>query len=523
MMPHPDRLEHPIAATLGSPSEHDVTSDASGRASVPTVPETRHEDDKLHEECAVFGIWNAADAAAVTALGLHALQHRGQEATGIVSYDGRHFHSHKGLGLVGDNFGDARVIAGLPGTHAIGHNRYATTGDTVLRNVQPLYADFEFGGLAVGHNGNLTNAHGLRRNLVRRGCLFQSTTDSEVFVHLIAISTYSTVLDRLIDALKQVVGAYSLVALTNTALIGARDPLGVRPLILGRLAGADGTPGYVLASETCGLEIVGAKFVRDVEPGEIVEITDAGVRSIRPFGRMHARFCVFEYIYFARPDSEMEGMPVYEARKRIGAELAREAGVPADVIVPVPDSGVPAAMGFAAESGIPFELGIIRNHYVGRTFIEPTDQIRHLGVKLKHSTNRSVLADKRVVLVDDSIVRGTTSRKIVEMVRAAGALEVHMRISSPPTRHSCFYGIDTPEDGQLLAARHDVPEMARLIGADSLAFISIDGLYQALGRAPRDSRRPAFCDACFTGDYPIPLTDFTDNTDRQLSLLAEDR
>jgi len=486
-------------------------------------PPDRPEDDSLHEECAVFGVWNATDAAAVTALGLHALQHRGQEATGIVSYDGRHFHSHKGLGLVGDNFGDARVIAGLPGTHAIGHNRYATTGETVLRNVQPLYADFEFGGFAVGHNGNLTNAHGLRRELVRRGCLFQSTTDSEVFVHLIAISRYSTVLDRLIDALKQVVGAYSLVALTNRALIGARDPLGVRPLILGRLAGADSSPGYVLASETCALEIVGAGFVRDIEPGEIVEISDQGVRSIRPFGRAQARFCVFEYIYFARPDSMMDGTPVYTARKRIGAELAREAGIPADVVVPVPDSGVPAAMGYAAESGLPFELGIIRNHYVGRTFIEPTDQIRHLGVKLKHSANRAVLAGRRVVLVDDSIVRGTTSRKIVEMVRAAGASEVHMRISSPPTRHPCFYGIDTPEESKLLAARNDIAEMADLIGADSLAFISIDGLYRALGKAPRDPRRPAFCDACFTGDYPIPLTDFTDNAERQLSLLAEDR
>ncbi len=482
----------------------------------------RPEDDTPHEECAVFGVWNATDAAPVTALGLHALQHRGQEATGIVSFDGDHFHSYKGLGLVGDNFGDARVMAGLPGTHAVGHNRYATTGDTVLRNVQPLYADFEFGGLAVGHNGNLTNARRLRRELVRRGCLFQSTTDSEVFVHLIAISSYSTVLDRLIDALKQVVGAYSLVALTNTALIGARDSLGVRPLILGRLAGADGNPGYVLASETCALEIVGAEFVRDVEAGEIVEISARGVRSIRPFGRAHSRFCVFEHIYFARPDSTMDGVSVYASRKRIGAELAREAGVAADVVVPVPDSGVPAAMGYAIESGLPFELGIIRNHYVGRTFIEPTDQIRHLGVKLKHSANRAVLAGRRVVLVDDSIVRGTTSRKIVEMVRAAGAKEVHMRISSPPIRHSCFYGIDTPEESKLLASRYDIAEMAALIGADSLAFISIDGLYRALGKGARDPRRPAFCDACFTGDYPIPLTDFTANTERQLSLLAED-
>jgi amidophosphoribosyltransferase len=421
---------------------------------------------------------------------------------------------------VGDNFGDARVIESLPGHTAIGHNRYATTGNTVLRNVQPLYADFEFGGFAVAHNGNLTNAHVLRKALVRRGCLFQSTTDSEVFVHLIAISLYSTVVDRLIDALKQVIGAYSLVALSDNALMGVRDPRGVRPLILGRI-GSEGTGGWVLASETCALDIVGADFIRDVEPGEIVVINDQGVHSVKPFGKTPERFCVFEYIYFARPDSVMEGLAVYEARKAIGAELSRESGVPADVIVPVPDSGVPAAMGYAAESGIPFELGIIRNHYVGRTFIEPTDHIRHLGVKLKHSANRPVLEGKRVVLVDDSIVRGTTSRKIVEMVRAAGAREVHMRISSPPTTHSCFYGIDTPERSKLLASSHSVEQMADLIGVDSLAFISIDGLYRALGKAGRDTAAPHYCDACFTGDYPISLPDQADNSDRQLSLLAE--
>jgi amidophosphoribosyltransferase len=476
------------------------------------------EDDKLHEECGVFGIWNTPDAAAMTALGLHALQHRGQESSGIVTFDGARFHSHKGLGLVGDNFSDARVIASLPGTNAIGHNRYATTGETILRNVQPLYADFEFGGFAVAHNGNLTNSHLLRRSLVRRGCLFQSTTDSEVFIHLIAISLYSTVVDRLIDALKQVVGAYSLVALSNEALLGVRDPLGVRPLILGRI-GKEPTASWVLASETCALDIVGAEFVRDVEPGEVVVINDQGVRSIKPFGRARERFCVFEYIYFARPDSVMEGTPVYDARKRIGAELARESGVAADVVVPVPDSGVPAAMGYAAQSGIPFELGIIRNHYVGRTFIEPTDHIRHLGVKLKHSSNRAVLEGKRVILVDDSIVRGTTSRKIVEMVRLAGATEVHLRISSPPTTHSCFYGIDTPERGKLMAACFSVEEMAQQIGADSLAFISIDGLYRALGKAERSATHPHYCDACFTGDYPVPLPDLGDNAERQLSLL----
>ncbi len=477
------------------------------------------EADKLHEECGVFGVWNVADAAAVTALGLHALQHRGQEATGILSYDGKRFHIHRGLGLVGDNFGEAKVIAALPGASAIGHNRYATTGDTILRNVQPLFADFEFGGFGVSHNGNLTNAQALRKALVRRGCLFQSTTDSEVFIHLIAISLYSTVVDRLIDALKQVVGAYSLVALSNEALMGVRDPLGVRPLILGRI-GTEGTGGWVLASETCALDIVGAEFVRDVEPGEIVVINDQGVHSIKPFGAAPSRFCVFEYVYFARPDSVMEGMAVYDARKRIGAELARESALDADVVVPVPDSGVPSAMGFSAESGIPFELGIVRNHYVGRTFIEPTDSIRNLGVKLKHSANRAVLAGKRVVLVDDSIVRGTTSRKIVEMVRAAGAKEVHMRISSPPTTHSCFYGIDTPERGKLLAAHHDIAEMAKLIDADSLAFVSLDGLYRALGKPGRAEDKPRYCDACFTGDYPIELPDMDKNAERQLSLLA---
>jgi amidophosphoribosyltransferase len=482
---------------------------------------THVEDDKPHEECGVFGVWNCADAAAVTALGLHALQHRGQEATGIVSYDGSRFHAHKGLGLVGENYSDARVMARLPGSRAVGHNRYATTGETALRNVQPLYADFEFGGFAVAHNGNLTNAASLHRALVRRGCLFQSTSDSEVFIHLIAISLYSTVVDRLIDALKQVIGAYSLIALSDHALLGVRDPLGVRPLILGRLTHADGSPGWVLASETCALDIVGAEFVRDIDPGEIVVIDDRGVHSIKPFTKQDRRFCVFEYIYFARPDSVVEGMPVYDARKRIGAELARESHVDADVIVPVPDSGVPAAMGYASQSGIPFELGIIRNHYVGRTFIEPTDSIRHLGVKLKHSANQPVLKGKRVILVDDSIVRGTTSKKIVEMVRAAGAAEVHMRISSPPTTHSCFYGIDTPERSKLLAARHDVAEMAALIGVDSLAFVSIDGLYRALNHGNRDAAHPQYCDACMTGEYPISLADLSDGDDQQLSLLVE--
>jgi amidophosphoribosyltransferase len=490
-------------------------------ASRPPEDDNPHDDDKPHEECGVFGVWNATDAAALTALGLHALQHRGQEATGIVTYDGQRFHSEKGLGLVGDVYHDPRIMAGLKGASAIGHNRYATTGETILRNVQPLFAEFEFGGFAVAHNGNLTNAAGLRRALVRRGCIFQSTMDSEVFIHLIAMSEYSTVVDRLIDALRQVVGAYSIVALSNEALIGVRDPLGVRPLILGRIGLPHERPAWVLVSETCALEIIGAEFVRDVEPGEIVVIDERGVHSIKPFGAAKPRFCVFEYIYFARPDSVMDGTPVYAARKSIGAELARESHVAADIVVPVPDSGVPAAMGYATESGIPFELGIIRNHYVGRTFIEPTDHIRNLGVKLKHSANRAILEGRRVILVDDSIVRGTTSRKIVEMVRAAGAREVHMRISSPPTTHSCFYGIDTPEREKLLASKHDVAAMAGLIGADSLAFISIDGLYRALGRGARNAASPAYCDACFTGDYPVPLTDFDRGSSRQLSLLEE--
>ncbi|SEH31000.1 amidophosphoribosyltransferase [Magnetospirillum fulvum] len=477
------------------------------------------DDDHLHEECGVFGIFGHPEAAAHTALGLHALQHRGQEAAGLVTYDGHQFHNHRGLGHVEDNFGNESVIRKLKGTMAVGHVRYSTTGETLLRNVQPLFAEMEFGGLALGHNGNLTNAMALRRQLVRRGCLFQSTTDTEVIIHLIAISLYSTVEDRLIDALRQVEGAYSLVALTPDSVIGVRDPLGIRPLCLGRME-----KSWVLASESCALDIIGAEFVRDVEPGEIVILSAEGVRSLKPFAKHPSRFCIFEYIYFARPDSMIEGISVYEVRKRIGAELARESGVEADLVVPVPDSGVPAAIGYAAEAGVPFELGIIRNHYVGRTFIQPTDSIRHTGVKMKHNANRASLAGKRVVLVDDSIVRGTTSRKIVEMVRQAGATEVHMRISSPPTTYSCYFGIDTPERSKLLAARHDVEGMARLIGVDSLAFISLDGLYRAVGEPGRDAALPHYCDACFTGDYPVRPTDFIDNGGEieQLSLLTED-
>ncbi len=474
------------------------------------------EDDKLHEECAIFGILGNDEAAALAALGLHALQHRGQEAAGIVSFDGHQFPAHREIGLVGDIFGRQSVMERLTGQSAIGHTRYSTTGEPMMRNVQPLFADLEFGGLAIAHNGNLTNALTKRRELVHQGCIFQSTTDTEIIIHLMA-TRRGTVVERLISSLRQIEGAYSIVTLTKDMLIGVRDPLGVRPLVLGQLADS-----YILASESCAFDIIGAEYVRDIEPGELIVIDEEGLRSHFPFPPMPSRFCVFEYIYFSRPDSIVEGTSVYEARKRIGMELAQEAPIDADVIVPIPDSGVPAAIGFSQAADIPFEYGIIRNHYVGRTFIEPSDEIRHLGVKLKHSANRAYITGKRVVLVDDSIVRGTTSRKIVEMVRQAGASEVHMRVSSPPTTHSCFYGVDTPEREALLAAGNDVEEMRQLIGADSLCFVSIDGLYRAMGQHHRDSDAPYYCDACFTGEYPIPLTDAEGEEDpRQLSLLAE--
>jgi len=481
-----------------------------------TIRTNPFDDDKLKEECGVVGIFGVEQATARTVLGLHALQHRGQEAVGIVAFDGRQFNAHRALGHVADNFSSEPVVARLKGYAAVGHVRYSTTGETALRNVQPLFADLEFGGFAIAHNGNLTNAHALHRDLVRRGSLFQSTTDTEVITHLMATQLRGSVVDRLIHALQQVEGAYSLVALAKDMVIGVRDPLGVRPLVLGKLG-----EGHILASETCALDIIGADYLRDVEPGELVVLDSSGVHSLRPFPAAPHRFCVFEYIYFARPDSIVEGTSVYEARKRIGAELARESPTTADVVIPVPDSGVPAAIGFAAEAHIPFELGIIRNHYVGRTFIEPSDHIRHLGVKLKHNANRASIEGRSIVLIDDSIVRGTTSRKIVEMVRSAGAKEVHMRISSPPTRNSCFYGIDTPERSELMAANNDVQAMARIIGVDSLAFISIDGLYRAMGHRGRDPKSPQYCDACFTGDYPTSLTDKGLGPSAQLSLLAE--
>lgn len=475
-----------------------------------------YDGDTLHEECGVFAIENNPDAAAHCALGLHALQHRGQEAAGIFSTDGEHFYSHSALGHVGDNFNSQSVIDKLVGTASIGHVRYSTTGGNALRNVQPLFAEMSFGGLAIAHNGNLTNATTLRKQLVSRGCIFQSTMDTEVIVHLIATSPHYSFIDRLIDALKQIEGAYSLVAMTKDLVLGVRDPYGVRPLVLGKQGDS-----HVLASESCALDIIGADYVRDIEPGEIIIFHNGAVRSIKPFAPKKPRFCVFEYVYFARPDSIIENKNVYASRRQIGVELAKESGVAADVVVPVPDSGVPAAIGYSQESGIPFELGIIRNHYVGRTFIEPTDTIRHLGVKLKHNANMGVLKGKRVVLVDDSIVRGTTSKKIVNMVREAGAAEVHMRIASPPTSHSCFYGVDTPERSQLLAANYTVEEMAKLIGVDSLAFLSIDGLYRAMGETKRKNDNPQYCDACFTGDYPITLVDKNNGEASCVSLVRE--
>jgi amidophosphoribosyltransferase len=472
-------------------------------------------DDKLHEECGVFGVFGHEDAGALTALGLHALQHRGQEAAGIVTFDGEQFISERHVGLVGDIFGKNGHTDKLCGKNAIGHVRYSTTGGSTGRNVQPMFADLTGGGLAIAHNGNLTNARALRRDLVREGAIFQSTSDTEAIIHLAARSHYELVVEKLIDALKHVEGAYSLVALTSKKLIGVRDAYGVRPLVLGRLDGA-----WILASETCALDIIDADFVRDVEPGEMVVITTDGIESLRPFPAKQRRFCIFEYVYFARPDSMVEGRNVYEVRKRIGMELAREAPAEADMVIPIPDSGVPAALGYSRASGLPFELGIIRNHYVGRTFIEPSDRIRHLGVKLKHNANREKLKGKRIVLVDDSIVRGTTSKKIVEMVREAGAAEVHFRIASPPTTHSCFYGVDTPNIEDLLAHKLDLEGMRDFIKADSLAFISINGLYRAVGEAKRNSAAPQFCDACFSGNYPISPADASESR-RQLSLLVE--
>lgn len=475
------------------------------------------DDDKLREECGVFGIAHNDSAAAVAALALHALQHRGQEAAGIVSFDGKDFHARRAMGHVAGNFDSEDVIDTLPGHSAIGHVRYSTTGASALRNVQPLFADLFSGGFAIAHNGNISNAETLRRQLVRRGAIFQSTSDTEVIIHLVATSSYRTLLDRFIDALGQVEGAYSLIVQTSEGMIACRDPLGVRPLVMGKLG-----ESWLFASETVAFDVVGADLIRSIEPGELVIVQNGEIRSLHPFAKQNPRPCIFEHVYFSRPDSIVDGTSVYSVRKQIGAQLAIESPVEADYVVPVPDSGTPAAIGFAQESGIPFELGIIRSHYVGRTFIQPSDQVRHLGVKLKHNANRALVEGKRIVLIDDSIVRGTTSLKIVQMMREAGAAEVHMRIASPPTKHSCYYGVDTPERSKLLAARHDVEAMRQFIQADSLAFLSIDGLYRAVGEDARNNDRPQHCDACFTGDYPTTLTDLDEkDQEDQFSLLAE--
>ena len=466
------------------------------------------DDDKLKEECGVFGVVGVTDAANFVALGLHALQHRGQEAGGIVSYHPDHdFNSARRFGYVRDNFTKHSLMETLPGSLAIGHVRYSTAGSkgqTAIRDVQPFFGEFSMGGAAIAHNGNITNAEALRRELIDRGSIFQSSSDSECIIHLMAVSLQRKVPDRMQDALRRVEGAFSIVAMTRTKLIGVRDPLGVRPLVLGKI----GDDGYVLSSETCALDIIGAELVREVEPGEMVVVENGVVHSHRPFAPAKSRFCIFEHVFFSRPDSILGGRSVYETRRQIGVELAKEAPVEADLVCPVPDSGTPAAIGFAHESGIPFGMGIIRNQYMGRTFIEPTEQIRNMGVRLKLNVNRALIEGKRVILVDDSVVRGTTSRKIKEMVLDAGAAEVHFRIASPPTAWPCFYGVDTPQREKLLAATMSEDEMRDHLGIDSLKFISLDGLYHAVGQAEgRKNSCPQYCDACFSGEYPVKPSD----------------
>jgi len=469
----------------------------------------------------VFGVFDTPDASAITALGLHALQHRGQEACGIASFDGQRFHTERHMGHVGDAFGGQDLSVTLPGTVAIGHTRYSTAGGSFVRNIQPMFADMEAGGVALAHNGNLTNFLTLRERLVAEGAIFQSTSDSDVILHLIARSRKGKFVERFIDALSQIEGGYALVAMTNKKLIGVRDPLGIRPLVLGEYDGK-----FVLASETCALDIIGAHFVRDIEHGEMVVISETGIESLRPFPAARARPCIWEYVYFARPDSVVNGRSVYTVRKRMGRRLAEEQAVDADVVVPVPDSGVPAALGYAQASQMAFEMGIIRNHYVGRTFIQPTQGARELGVRMKLSPNRAVLAGKRVVLIDDSIVRGTTAVRFVRMVREAGATEVHLRSASPPILWPDYYGIDMPDRDQLLAARCSMEEMIRYLGVDSLGFLSVEGLYWAMDAGPRNDEHPQFTDHYFTGDYPTRLLDRQiaedrhDMVERQLSLLV---
>ncbi len=468
----------------------------------------RDFEDKFRDECGVFGIFGHPEAANLAYLGLYALQHRGQESAGIVSSDGQALHSHRAMGLVADIF-DEKVIQNLPGRAAIGHVRYSTTGSSTIRNAQPFAMDYRHGAIALAHNGNIVNAGDLRRELEGHGSIFRGTSDTEVVGHLIACSAQTTTLDRLVDALRQVQGAYSMVFLTETRLLACRDPLGFRPLVLGELDGA-----HVVASETCAFDLIGAKYVREVEPGEFIEISKDGLRSVRPLPEQPHKMCIFEYIYFARPDSQVYRNNVYAVRKAFGRVLAREQPAKADVVIPVPDSGVPAAMGFAEESGLPFEMGLIRNHYVGRTFIEPQQSIRHFGVRIKLNPNPQVLKGKRVVVVDDSIVRGTTSRKIVTMLRQAGAKEVHVRISSPPTVGPCYYGIDTPNREDLIAANKPVAQIAEFLTSDSLGYLSAEGLRRALGEIPY-----TFCDACFTNNYPVPISPAAG---RQMRLFEED-
>ncbi len=458
--------------------------------------------DKLKEECGIFAIYGSPDAAVNTALGLHALQHRGQEAAGIVAMFNDNYSVHFAEGLVADNFTAAEVVKKLEGNSAIGHVRYSTAGKKTARNFQPIYAELSLGFLALAHNGNLTNAVKLRKSLINRGAIFHSTMDTEVIIHLIALSQKPTIQEKIIDAAAQIEGAFSLVIIHKDGIFALRDPHGVRPLSLGKLGDA-----YVVASESCAFDIIGAKFERDIKHGELISITSDGVKSFEPFEKKSSKFCIFEYVYFSRPDSSIEGKNVYQMRKNIGIELAREIKISADVVVPIPDSGVPAAIGYAMESKIPFELGIIRNHYVGRTFIEPTDKVRHFGVKLKHNANLEVIKGKRVILIDDSIVRGTTSKKIVQMIRDAGAKEVYMLIASPPTISPCFYGVDTPDKKDLIASYMSQDEIKKMIGADHLGYISINGLYRAITSDKRNDENPQYCDACFSNQYPIRLTD----------------
>ena len=458
--------------------------------------------DRIKDECGVFGIFGTEEASVLTTLGLHSLQHRGQEGAGIVSFDGQNFHSVRKQGLVGDNFNNTDILSQLPGKTAIGHVRYSTTGESKPENLQPLFANLAMGGFACAHNGNLTNTFSIKKQLVESGSIFQTSSDTEIILQLVARSRKKKLIDKLTDALSQIQGAYSLIILTNKKLIGVRDPLGIRPLVLGD---KNGSP--VLASETCALDMIGAKYIRDVENGEIVIITDNGIESIKPFNKIPERPCIFERIYFASPDSIVDNKTVYTYRKSLGEQLAIENKISADVIVPIPDSGVSAAIGFSQKSSIPFELGIIRSHYVGRTFIEPSQTIRQFGVKLKHSVNKSCIENKRVILIDDSIVRGTTANKIVKMVFEAGAKEVHLGISCPPIKHPDFYGIDTPNYSELIASKFSLEEMTKIVGANSLFFLSLNGTYKAMGFNERNTKSPQFTDHCFTGDYPIDVSE----------------